>query len=86
MATTSERAQDQTDYHAYLLRLWRESGVGEAERDPAESPALEGGVWRASLESPQAGEPQGFASLEDLFAFLRQQTSLVSETDQDSAA
>jgi hypothetical protein len=83
MATTSERTQDQTDYQSYLLRLWRESGAGEAGRGPAESPASQEGVWRASLESPQAGERQGFASLEDLFAFLRQQTSTVSDTDRE---
>jgi len=44
-------------YAAYLLRLWQ---VEEGEDAP----------WRASLESPQSGERQGFASLGDLFTFL----------------
>jgi hypothetical protein len=85
MATKSESAQDQVDYHSYLLRLWRESGAGEAGRGAAESPEPGEWVWRASLESPQAGERQGFANLEDLFAFLRQQTSFISEADRDGA-
>jgi hypothetical protein len=47
-------------YLSYLLRLWQEdSGVPEQ--------------WRASLESPRDGERLGFASLDELFAFLRKQ-------------
>ena len=45
-------------YLAYLLRLWKEG----AAPDPLQ--------WRASLEWPQSGRRQAFASLEDLFAFL----------------
>jgi hypothetical protein len=85
MATTSERTGDQMDYHSYLLRLWRESSAREAGDGPAASPEQGAEVWRASLESPQAGERQGFANLEDLFAFLRQQTSLISEADREGA-
>jgi hypothetical protein len=51
----------QPDYLSFLLRLWRartEAGV----------------VWRASLESPHSGKRIGFASLDDLFSFLRQET------------
>jgi hypothetical protein len=48
-------------YLSYLLRLW-----------PAEGD--EGSAWRASLESPHTGERRGFASLEDLCAFLRRNT------------
>jgi hypothetical protein len=47
-------------YLSYLLRLWRESG------DPP--------LWRASLQSPQSEEVQGFAGLGDLFAFLENET------------
>jgi hypothetical protein len=48
-------------YFAYMLRLWQ---VGSDE----------GLTWRASLESPRTGERHGFASLEALFEFLREQT------------
>jgi hypothetical protein len=51
-------------YVAYLLRLWQ---VDEAEDAP----------WRASLESPQTGERQGFASLVDLFTFLENEIGQV---------
>jgi hypothetical protein len=43
------------DYHAYLLRLWREE-----ENLP----------WRAELVSPQTGEKRHFASSGQLLAFL----------------
>jgi hypothetical protein len=55
----------QRRYLSYLLRLWQESG-GSAPGDPP--------LWRASLEWPQSGDRQGFASLEDLFAFLENET------------
>lgn len=48
-----------TDYHAYLLRIWRE--------DPA-------GPWRATLENAYNGERCGFASMDLLFLSLEQQT------------
>ncbi len=50
------------DYLSYLLRLWRE---GDEEKQ----------VWRASLDSGLNGERYGFASLDDLFDFLRRSTS-----------
>jgi hypothetical protein len=31
-------------------------------------------AWRASLESARAGERRGFASLDELFDFLRERT------------
>ncbi len=40
-----------------ILRLWREEQPGAHE-------------WRASVEIPEAGRRFGFASLEQLFAFL----------------
>jgi hypothetical protein len=52
-------------YLAYLLRLWqvaREYGTGR----------------RASLENAHSGERRGFASLEELFAFLWAKTSAES--------
>jgi hypothetical protein len=57
----------QTSYMAYLLRLWRVKEEGKT-------------TWRASLQSPQTRERRGFASLDVLFDFLRQQT----ETELDS--
>lgn len=54
-------SKEQPDYISYLLRMWRVGGEGKA-------------TWRASLESPRSGERIGFASLDKLFAFLRQQT------------
>ncbi len=48
-------------YLAYMLRLWRVKTDGEQ-------------TWRASLESAQRGERRGFADLESLFAFLKQET------------
>jgi hypothetical protein len=50
-------------YTSYLLRLWQIQGD-------------QGPVWRASLENPQTGERQGFATMQDLFTFLTEQTDL----------
>lgn len=47
-------------YHAYLLRIWRED-----ENTP----------WRIQLETPHTSETLGFASLENLYAFLKGQTA-----------
>lgn len=47
---------------AYLLRLWRVKDKGKTH-------------WRASLENAHTGERKGFAGLDELFAFLQQQTS-----------
>jgi hypothetical protein len=51
---------DQASYRSFLLRLWR----GEAG---------DASVWRASLQDPHTGERIGFASLEQLTAYLRDQ-------------
>jgi hypothetical protein len=48
-------------YIAYLLRLWQVR-------------CKEGIAWRASLESARSGERMGFASLDELFDFLRGRT------------
>jgi hypothetical protein len=60
-------ANQQPDYVSYLLRLWRASDGEDT-------------VWRASLESPHTGERKGFASLDELFDFLRQQTAVSSDS------
>ena len=46
---------------SYLLRLWPTGATGQQ-------------VWRASLQYVQTGERLGFATLEQLFVFLMQQT------------
>jgi len=46
---------------SYLLRLWR-------------TDELRGFQWQASLETPETGERIGFASLEELFAYLMDKT------------
>ena len=51
------KRQSRQGYLSYLLRLWQTS---DGERQ----------VWRASLQSPDSEERQGFANLEDLYAFL----------------
>jgi hypothetical protein len=48
------------EYLSFLLRLWRVKQNDE-------------NGWRASLENPHTGEKRGFASLELLVDFLREQ-------------
>jgi len=64
--------KEQPDYLSYLLRLWRVRGEEKA-------------VWRASLKSVHTGELKGFASLEVLFAFLREQTGVSSDLSEDGS-
>jgi hypothetical protein len=68
MDTHPHVSRKRHDYLSYLLRLWKASD-GEVP------------VWRASLRSSRTGEKVGFASLEDLFEFLRQQTGVVHSAD-----
>ena len=68
----------QTRYLSYLLRLWQENA--------GDLPGGDLPLWRASLERPQDGERLGFASLEDLYAYLDAQTgssSLRSECSNE---
>jgi len=51
-------------YQAYLLRLW-----WDGEQQP----------WRALLENPYTGERHGFASLEQLFVYLQEQTASAND-------
>ena len=48
-------------YYSYLLRVWR---TGEGP----------GCTWCAALEQPGTGRQVGFATLDHLFAFLKEQT------------
>jgi len=46
------------NYHAYLLRVWRETDAAP---------------WRATLEDPHTGERLAFAGADQLLAYLRRQ-------------
>ena len=63
--------QDDIRYHSYLLRLWSDKLNSQL-------------VWRASLESSSTGEKWGFAELDEMCAFLRQQVEKVSDTATDT--
>lgn len=54
----------QADYHAYLLRLWREG---------SEKP------WRAVLISPHTGARHHFADPDQLLMFLAELTAAAEE-------
>jgi len=69
-------SRERPDYLSYLLRLWRAGGDGGS------CGMEEKTVWRASLQSPQTGERIGFASLEELFDFLRRQTGVASDSNE----
>ena len=56
-------------YLSYLLRVWQTGSKGDA-------------VWRVSLENPFTGERRGFASLQDMLAFLRVQIDNAGQVDQ----
>jgi len=56
----SSRPGAESNYLAYLLRLWR---IWDGDQP----------VWRASLEAPGSREARGFASIEAVFDFLRDQ-------------
>jgi hypothetical protein len=51
------------DHVSYLLRLWRERGEQMT-------------WWRVSLQDPLSGQRVGFAHLDELVAFLREQIGL----------
>jgi hypothetical protein len=59
-----ENAHSGPGYRAFLLRCWQEPGAGPNGEPP----------WRFALLQPgDEGIRRGFASLEDLVAFLRQE-------------
>ena len=64
-------ASEPRRYLGYLLRVWRvtsNNGVPE---------------WRASLEDVHTGARQGFGSLEQLLAFLLEETAGTPAPDAD---
>ena len=66
-ARLSVMNEKRPDYVAYMLRVWR------MQRDGAVA-------WRVSLKSAQTRECRCFASLEDLFDYLRRQAGVSSAT------
>ncbi|MBN1993074.1 MAG: hypothetical protein JW953_10250 [Anaerolineae bacterium] len=56
-------------YHSYLIRLWQES-------------AGEKSSWRFVLVNLTRNEQRGFASLERLVTFLKEQMAEISASDQ----
>jgi hypothetical protein len=63
----------QTRYLSYLLRLWQDNDDDQP-------------IWRASLQSSLTEERQGFAGLDELFAFLRQQVDTDGDRDSEDRA
>jgi hypothetical protein len=67
-------SKEPSDYYSCLLRLWREGGQYQTS-------------WRASLESSLTGtRPRArhaFASLEELFVFLRRQVGAECDANTD---
>lgn len=60
--------RSETNYQAYLLRLWRD---GPRNR------------WRASLQSTKASDTQLFADVRSLLNFLQSQTDETTSKDDD---
>ncbi|MFQ5859459.1 MAG: hypothetical protein ACE5LU_28000 [Anaerolineae bacterium] len=56
------------DYTSFLVRLWREP-AGSVE------PPANGHEWLAQVEHIPGGEREYFTSLDDLFAFIREQAA-----------
>ena len=70
----TEDSGEHRDYISYLLRMWQDSGDEGLSRSKE-------AAWRATLQSPSTGERVGFASLDDLFDFLKGQAGLESTAD-----
>jgi len=67
---TSNGGEPRETYHSYLLRLWQ---VGERL----------GVQWRASLQSVRTGQRAMFSGLEELFEYLRAETSAEAGREPD---
>ena len=64
-------------YVSYLLRMWQAGG--SEGTDPQED-----ALWLASLQNPLSGKRFVFASLEELFCFLKQQAGIDPQTKGES--
>ena len=60
--------EDALGYVSFLLRMWREKSRTSIQ-------------WRASLQDPHSSERVGFAHLDELVAFLREQTGLAAPVE-----
>ena len=75
MCSSSKETGTQRNYQSYLLRLWRVD-MNDTPRRPDQAwPRPTSPTWRASLEDARTGERIGFAGLEELLDFLREQIS-----------
>ena len=78
---------EKSDYLSYLMRLWQDN---DDDMQCPEGRALHVRkgrmVWRASLESARTGRRRSFASLDDLLAFLRQQTGVMPVAEDSDRA
>ena len=63
-------------YRSYLIRLWQEDAREEAHQDAQEYSTES--RWRFVLVDLGQGEQRGFASIERLFAFLKEQVDDLS--------
>ena len=59
--------EERPRYISYMLRLWQVGDQGQP-------------IWRASLENPHTGEQHGFANVDALFEFVRQEIGIADET------
>jgi hypothetical protein len=72
----------QSGYLSYLLRLWQDNDDDmTCPEGSGLHPRKGKTIWRASLESARTGRRRSFASPDDLFAFLLEQTRPVSGGD-----
>ena len=53
-------SSEHSSYQVYLLRVWQAQAAGSERKT----------VWRFSLEDTQTKQRRGFASLEEMVAFL----------------
>jgi hypothetical protein len=58
-------------YHSYLLRLWQEGSGSQSH-------------WRFVVVNLIEGQQRGFASMERMVAFLKEQVDALSAPDPDS--
>ena len=71
MTNSPSDSRGPPEYLSFLLRLWQVDGDDKQAGTGAT-------IWRASIENPLTGERRGFASLDALFDFLRQQTGALA--------
>ena len=64
---TPKGARQPPDTLSFMVRLWRVSGGSSTDGD-------EKVIWRASIQEALTSERMFFASLNELFGFLQQQT------------